>query len=430
MQDKLNLSRIEDCLLEHPDLSGLSSEEQFSMIAARAKSIVGQDRLKRELLNCREDNRPLRIKYGIDATGRELHLGHAVPLFVLRRLQKMGHHVVLLIGDFTASIGDPTGRVATRAVLNPDEIKKNASTYEEQAGKILDLSRTEVRFNSEWLETYKLRDLFKILSGLTVSSAFQRKDFRERESVTRAELLYSTLMAIDSVELKAELELGGDDQLLNFYDAERVMENEGCTPESAVTTDILLGTSGDGNKMSKSLSNFISLVEKPAEMYGKIMSIPDALMEQYFKLLTDISDEQWKDLSEAMINGGLNPKEAKMLLARVLVSDLHDRESAQIAEGEFNRRVVHKEISDDSETVSVPEKDGESWIAILKFLDPEGIPNNSAARRLLIANGVKLHFGKTTDWETVSLNSTPPKTSEGFVLKLGKRRLFKVKIEN
>lgn len=386
----MDIQALERSLLEHPNLSGLTPDEQLALLKERAKHIVGEDRLRATLVIARKEGRGLRVKYGIDATAKDIHLGHAVPLFVLRRLQNMGHHVVLLIGDFTAQVGDPTGRVSTRPVLSSAEIRANAELFAAQAGKILDLKRTEVRFNSEWLDVFKLARFFTVCRGINVSMAMQRDDFRKRESVTVAEMLYALLMAIDSVELKSEIELGGDDQLLNFYTTERVMENEGLSPESAITTDILLGTTGDGHKMSKSLGNYIPVTADPVDMFGKIMSIPDAQVESYFKLLTDMRDAQWDELAAAIVNGSVHPRNAKRLLARVVVADLNGLAAADAADEDFRRRIVEKEVPADLPVVQVPAGKAATWITLLRALGITQAASNSDARRLLDGGGVHL----------------------------------------
>jgi tyrosyl-tRNA synthetase len=421
----MHLPELEARLISQPDLSSLTADEQFALLKERAKHIVGEDRLIEMLQRSVEKRQPLRIKYGIDATGREIHLGHAVPLFVLRRLQRMGHYVILLIGDFTARIGDPSGRIATRPVLSSEQIKQNASQYTAQAGKIIDLKKTEVRFNSEWLEGIPLARFFQIISKLTVSSAVQREDFRKRQTVTRAELLYSTLMGIDSVQLQAQIELGGDDQLLNFHDVAQIMQHEGLQPEAAVTTDLLLGTSGRGQKMSKSLNNFISVLDQPDNMFGKLMSIPDSLLEQYFKLLTDIRDTEWKELASAIKSGKLNPMQVKRSLARIVVSDLNDAEAAKLAEQQFDERIVKKQPAELA-VVSIPSGDAGSWVAIVRKLDIPQAQSNAAARRLIEAHGVHRKVG---DKEVVvGLTDSVPQVGEEVVLRLGKREYRKFRI--
>ncbi|OGL63920.1 tyrosine--tRNA ligase [Candidatus Uhrbacteria bacterium RIFCSPHIGHO2_02_FULL_47_44] len=422
----MTLQELESKLLEHPDLSHLSAEEQFDLLKERAKHIVGEKRLIESLQVCKREGRPLRIKYGVDATGQEIHLGHAVPLFILRRLQNMGHHVVLLIGDFTARVGDPTGRVSTRPVLSDETIKDNARRFADQAGKILDLKRTEVRFNSEWLETMKLADFFRVLSGLTVASAMQRDDFRKRDSVTRAEMLYSTLMALDSVHLKSELELGGDDQLLNFYDAERIMELYNLPPEAAVTTDILLGTSGDGTKMSKSLGNYISVLAEASDMFGKFMSIPDAQMELYFKLLTDLRDTDWELLARGMKDGTFHPRDVKRLLARTVVADLNGKDAAENADQTFKQRVVEKEVPADLPLIQIRKEDAKSWSALLRGLGLPQISSGSEAKRILASKGVHLIVG--AEEQVVKEDDALPAANEDVFVRVGKRTYVRFQI--
>jgi tyrosyl-tRNA synthetase len=421
------LEEIEKRLMEESDLSELSAREQYDLLASRAKHIVRSDELLETLERCVKEKRPMRIKYGIDATGQSIHLGHAVPLFVLRRLQRMGHHVTLLIGDFTARVGDPSGRVSTRPVLSREEIRKNAERYAEQAGHIIDLSKTEVVFNSDWLEPYPLATFFSVLSGLTVSSAMQRDDFRKRESITRAELLYSTLMGIDSLHLESELELGGDDQLLNFYDAVRIMENAGVRPESAVTTDILLGTSGDGQKMSKSIGNYILVSETPNNMFGKLMSIADHQLEQYFKLITDISDDDWQVLEGMMANGSMNPMEVKRMLGRIIVTQLHGTEAAKVAEEDFDNRIVKKVVPDDIPTCELSQDSLRSWAHLVSACGFSQAKSVASAQRLIDGGGV--HFIETDGSVTTVSSATPlPSIGKSFALRLGKRTFIRVSL--
>lgn len=418
----MNLTQLRRELLEHPDLATLSADEQFALLMERSRHVVGEQRLHERLQECSRDHRPMRVKYGIDATGRQLHLGHAVPLFVLRRLQNMGHEVTILIGDFTARVGDPSGRVSTRPILTTEEISQNASRFTDQIAKILDVKRIKIRFNNEWLQSFPLADFLRIAGGLSVSTALQREDFRNRKSITRAEMLYSMLMGIDSVKLNAELELGGDDQLLNFYDGERIMQNEGMDPQSAITTDILMGTTGDGKKMSKSFDNYIALEETPEEMYGKFMSIPDTQLEQYFKCLTDLRDQQWLELEEGMKAGELHPMEVKRLLASTVVEDLLGADAAVNAEQDFNQRVVQKDVPE-LELIRIPKAASLSWIGILRQFSLPQVKSNSDARRLLEGNGVHRIDGETET--ALRLDQPVPDVGAETILRIGKRSFVK-----
>ncbi|OGY82057.1 MAG: tyrosine--tRNA ligase [Candidatus Kerfeldbacteria bacterium RIFCSPHIGHO2_12_FULL_48_17] len=416
----MDINELEGILLSHPDLSNLPTKEQLDIITERSKHIVGNERLKELFQEAQKTKRPIRIKYGIDATGKELHLGHAIPLFVLRRLQKMGHEITLLIGDFTAQIGDPSGRVTSRPILTKEEIQDNAARFKEQAAKIIDIEKTIVRFNTEWLNDFKLSKFLQICGSLTVASAMQREDFRNRETITRAEMLYSTLMAIDSVVLGAEIELGGDDQLLNFHDTKRVMHNEGMQPQVAITTELLLGTTGDGRKMSKSYGNYISLTEDGSSMFGKFMSIKDEQLEQYFKLLTDIRNVQWDELDKAMKSGTIHPMEVKRLLARVVISDLSDREAARIAEEDFQKRVVEKVLPEDIKKLTIAADKATSWLEILDTIKLPQVKSRADIRRLMKEGGVH----DITDPETsviIQLTSVLPRHDIVYTLRVGKR---------
>lgn len=417
---QIDLRQLEQDLLDHPDLTQLTPDEQFAILKERAKHIVGDDRLKQYLQRASKARRGLRVKFGIDATGRELHLGHAIPLVLFRRLQKMGHDVTLVIGDFTASVGDPSGRVAERPVLTEAQIKQNYKTYEKQASRIIDLKRAWVKRNSKWLAKLSLAEFLKLIRGLTVSSAMQREDFRKRESITRVELLYASLTGIDSVELNTELEIGGDDQLLNFYDSAKVMEINGLEPEAALTTDILIGTSGQGLKMSKSLNNYIALDETPEEMFGKLMRIPDQLLEQYFKLLTDIRDAAWLPLARALKSGELNPMHLKRALARIIVADLNSIEDANRAEQHFNKTIVDKQPDKKSgELVHLNARDTKDWVGLIAALGVPGVESKSAARRLFEQKGIHLQVDE--DWRTLLVSEPLPTKGTTVTVRVGKR---------
>lgn len=425
---QIDLRKLEQDLLSHPDLTDLSPEEQLDLLKERAKHIVGEDRLLAYLRRAKKARRGVRVKFGIDPTGHELHLGHAIPLVLFRRLQKMGHEVTLVIGDFTAGVGDPAGRVAERPVLTEKQIKQNLKTYERQAGRIINLKSAKVARNSKWLGKLSLAEFLKRIRGLTVSSAMQREDFRKRESITRVELLYASFTGIDSMELKTELEIGGDDQLLNFYDSARVMEINGMEPEAALTTDILIGTSGQGLKMSKSLDNYVALESAPEDMFGKIMRIPDELLELYFKLLTDIRNTEWNSLARAVKAGELNPMHLKRTLARIVVADLNGGleggvEQADQAEEHFNKTVVAKS-PDKISSVTIDLSKTKNWIGIVMVTKAPGAMSGSAVRRLIAQKGV--HVKEGSGWRSISLDEPLPKVGTTVQLRVGKRHYCSV----
>ena len=423
----IDLRQLERDLLEHPDLSGLTPEEQLEILKERAKHVVGEERLLVYLKRAQKARRGLRVKFGIDPTGHQLHLGHAIPLVLFRRLQKMGHEVTLVIGDFTARIGDPAGRIADRPMLTEDVIAQNFKTYEQQAGRIIDLKHAAIRRNSDWLGKLLLSDFIKRIQGLTVASAMQREDFKKRETLTRVELLYASFTGLDSIELKTELEIGGDDQLLNFYDAARVMEGSKLDPEAALTTDLLIGTSGQGLKMSKSLNNYVALDESPEQMFGQIMRIPDSLLEQYFKLLTDIRDAQWTVLARALKSQALNPMHLKRSLARIIVADLNSVEEADKAEDFFNKTIVDKKPDSAAvKNVLIKSAGFKTWVQLIVQLKVTGATSGAAVRRLFNQKGV--HLQTDSGWRTLTLDDAMPKKGQKMTIRVGKRHYRNVTI--
>jgi len=413
------------------DLRGLDADAQFRLLAAKSKLILPEDVVLERLRESKRTGRPLVIKLGVDPTSAHLHLGHAVPLYLLRRFQDLGHRVILLVGDFTARIGDPAGRVAERPPLTPEQIEENFRTYREQAGRILDMARVEVRHNSEWLDRIRLQDLLRTLKGINVSASLQREDFRERLdkgfSLTLAEVLYSVCMGLDSVALEPDIEIGGVDQLLNLQMCREVMAIEGLAPEGIVVTDILEGISGDGSKMSKSLGNAIALEDPPEEMYGKVMSIPDRLLEPYFMLLTEVPPESWSRLREEMDRGERNPRDVKACLARVLVTLLHGGEAARRGESAFEEVFRKKGVPDDMPTLTVARSEWES-LSLVDVLDRGGVvESRSEGRRLfqqgairwLAADGGRDEFAKLAD------DALPAPATAG-ILKIGKRKFLRV----
>ena len=409
------------------DLTRLSTDEQFSLLESRSREIMDPGRLREQLLHSKQTGRPLRIKYGIDPTAQEIHLGHIVPIVVARRFLRMGHHVIIVIGDFTAFIGDPTGRLTARPILTTAEIASNVAHYKTQIGKFIDLSKIEVVFNSRFYEpgAMTVLDLFKVFRQNSVAPLLQREDFRQRKEagLTIPEMLYTTLMAIDSIKLEAQVELGGIDQLLNFQIAKTFMKRAGIEPETAVTTELLESTAGDGKKMSKSEGNYVSLTASAEEIYGKIMSIPDRLMEHYFKLLTDISDRDWEALEIGMREGGLSPKEVKQLLARVIVTWIHDIKAAQVAEEKFTRIFSRRELPEDLQEKTVAWRPGLTWTDIITDL---GLAKSrSEFRRLTKAGSVKL---MTPDEKTL-LDAGQEVNLGEFVLKYGRGKFIRLIIK-
>lgn len=366
---------------------------------------------------------PLRIKFGADPTKPDLHLGHAVPIFALKQLQDLGHKIVFLIGDFTAKIGDPSGRDTTRPVLTDEEIEANAKTYLDQVGKILDLDRCEIRSNSEWYSKMNFADILKIASNATVAQITEREDFQKRlksgQDVGLHEILYPLMQGYDSVELKADVEVGGHDQLLNMLMGRSLQKKMGQAPQDVITFPLLVGTDGK-RKMSKSLDNYIAFQDSPENMFGKLMSITDEAIDQYIDLLTTFPQEE-KDQLKKSLKDGENPKIVKELVAENITSTFHSTEEAVRAKEYFVRTIVNKEIPEEIDTYYFETENGEKLVKIL--VDSQIASSNSDATRLIKSGGVSIDSNKVDDI------NFEVKTS-GAIIKVGKRRYVKVMNKN
>ena len=372
-------------------------------IYANAVDVIPREELDRRL----RSGATLRVKLGIDPTAPDIHLGFVVVLKKLREFQELGHTAVLVIGDYTARIGDPSGRSKTRPVPTPEEIEENTRTYLEQAYLVLDRERTEVRRNSEWLALLTLADIIELTRATTVARILERDDFSKRyavgDPITLTELLYPLMQAYDSVAIDADVELGGTDQLYNLLMGRQIMEYYGEPPQCVLTTPLLVGTDG-ALKMSKSLGNYIGVVEDPRNVFGKAMSIPDEIMPTYYSLLLG------RDLPNA------EPVEQKRELARSLVRTFHDEGAVADAEKTFDT-VVRREVPEDVPEVALPEGTEEIWIVALITLSGFA-GTNGEARRFLRGGAVRLDGAPVTD-EKLSL---PARELPDKVLQVGKRR--------
>src|SRR5215203_5232638 len=371
-------------------------------IYSNAVDVIPREELDRRLAG----GEALRVKLGIDPTAPDIHLGFAVVLRELRAFQDLGHTAVLVIGDYTARVGDPSGRSKTRPILSPGQIEENTRTYLEQAYVILDRGRTEVRHNSEWLAPLTMADIIGLTRATTVARILERDDFSKRFSagdpITLTELLYPLMQAYDSVAIEADVELGGTDQLYNLLMGRQVMEYYGKRPQCVVTTPLLVGTDGK-IKMSKSVGNYIGVTDPPNEMFGKVMSIPDHLMPDYYSLLLD------RPMPEA------DPVEQKRGLARALVSEFHGEDAVAGAEETFDA-VVRREVPEDAPVVRLPE-DEEIWVVDL--LRRAGFASTNGEARRFIKGGAVRVGGRVVRDERLSLSSSE---LEGQVLQVGKRR--------
>lgn len=394
----------------------INIKEQLQIIKRGTEEIISEEELCRKLEIARQEGRGLRIKYGADPSAPDIHLGHTVSLRKLKVFQELGHEVIFIIGDFTAMIGDPSGQSATRKRLSRQEVEKNAQTYQEQVFKILDRKRTKMVYNSSWFGTMGFEQIIDLTSRYTVARILERDDFFQRlkneQPISVLELLYPLMQGYDSVMIKSDVELGGTDQKFNFLVGRNLQRDYGQEPQVIITLPILEGTDGV-QKMSKSLGNYIGINDKPQDMFGKIMSIPDELMYKFYQLLTEESLEKIKQL---------HPKEAKMRLASLLVSQYHSLEQARIAAEEFNRVFRDKKLPEQIPEVNIPPdilKDGRLGIITLLRLC-HLIENNSQGRRLVQQGGVKINGQKVTNInKEVSL-------TEGMVIQAGKRKFARV----
>lgn len=378
------------------DLTDLSAREQAQLIAARAVDVLPSvDVLAERIDKARSAGGGLHVKLGIDPTATDVHLGHAVPIIALSRFQRMGHDVTLIIGDVTAKIGDPSGRSTERPPLTDADIARNLAGYRDQVRPFFDFDRVRFRHNSEWLAGVTLPRLIGVLSQVPASALLQREDFRKRleggHGLTMSELIYPVAMAIDSAEINADVELGGVDQLLNMQMGRRVMEIYGQTPQLVVTLPLIEGTDGTGAKMSKSQGNYIPLSATPDDVFGKVMSVPDRLMEPYLRAWTEWTDSEIELAVGRMADGSLHPMDLKRILAGEAVTALHGVEAAMAAREEFAARFSRRRFTEATTLpeVGLTEHGGEGVATVLtKVLN--FTPSASAARRLARQKGLRL----------------------------------------
>jgi tyrosyl-tRNA synthetase len=397
-----------------------SPEEQLKIIKKGTIDIITEE----ELLEKLKEERPLIIKAGFDPTAPDLHLGHTVLLQKMRTFQQLGHTVYFIIGDFTAMIGDPSGRDKTRPPLTKEEVLKNAETYKEQVFKVLDPQKTIVVFNSEWLGDMTAEDLIRLTSRYTVARMLEREDFKKRfkenKPISIHEFIYPLLQAYDSVAIKSDVELGGSDQRFNLLIGRDIQKEYGIEkPQIAILLPLLVGTDGV-KKMSKSYGNYIGITEPPEQMFGKIMSIPDELMWEYWELLTDLTVEEIEKMKKDVEEGKLHPMDVKKELGIYIVERFHSKEEAIKALEEFERVHSKKELPTEIPEVEIFSETKE--IPLFELVYKVGFaPSKKEAKRLIKQGAVKIDGEKFTDpYFTVDL-------SKEFVLQVGKRKFARVK---
>ncbi len=395
-------------------------EEQLQLIKRGAVDIIPEEELIRKLERSRKEQKPLRIKLGCDPSRPDLHIGHAVVLRKLRQFQTLGHEAILVIGDFTGMIGDPSGRNKTRPPLSLEETRVNGQTYFEQAAKILDREKTSIVYNSDWLSAMSFGDVIRLAGKYTVARMLERDDFEKRyragEPICVHEFLYPLAQAMDSVELVSDVELGGTDQKFNLLVGRDIQREYGQEPQVILTMPVLEGTDGV-QKMSKSLNNYIGLSDAPKEMFGRIMSIPDNLIYKYYELATDISFDELESVKAQLQNPSLNPSLLKRRLAREIIAMYHSADSAQIAEEEFDRIFKNKSVPDD-----IPEfrTRAVSWPVIKLLTETRLTESGNEARRLIQQGAVSVNGEKISDEKhTVTVDRE-------LILKAGKRKFIRV----
>ncbi len=389
---------------------GISDRDVKHLLRRGVSEII----IEAELLDLLNSGKKLRLKEGFDPSFPDIHLGHMVALKKLRQFQKLGHQVVLIVGDWTARIGDPSGASATRPILSAAQVKANAETYMQQFFKIVDKEKTEVRWQSEWFDKFTLSDVIQLTSKFTIAQLLARDDFSKRYNAGRpismAEFLYPLLQAYDSVAIKADVEFGGTDQKFNLLVGRELQESSGQRPQQLFLVPILTGTDG-AQKMSKSLGNYIGVAEPPEEIYGKVMSIPDSLILQYFELLSDVSDEDLAKLKQTLEDDSVNPMELKKQLARDIIGQLYNEEAANQAEEHFARVVQNKEAPKEIELGTKSEGNLRDYLVKNKL-----VKSKIEAKRLIKQGAVYVNDKQTKDPNWL--------VTKDSIIRVGKKGLY------
>jgi tyrosyl-tRNA synthetase len=399
----------------------MTIDEQIAFLKKGAVDLIRETDLRAKLEKSAKTSQPLRVKLGADPTSPDIHLGHTVVVHKLKAFQDLGHTAIYLIGDFTAMIGDPTGRNTARPPLSREEVEANAATYKEQVFKILDPKKTEIRYNSEWMGKFDAADFIRLASRTTVKQILERDDFekrmREEKPISLHELLYPLVQGYDSVALAADVELGGTDQKFNLLSGRNLQREYAQEPQVIMTTPLLEGLDGV-NKMSKSLNNYIGITDAPDEMFGKVMSVSDELMWRYYELLTGLTPAEIAAAKARCDSGEVNPRNTKVELAKLIIKDFHSAGAAQAAEDEFNRRFVKKEIPDEIEEKEIAAGN----YKLVELLVQTGlVESKGEAKRLIEQGGVKING------EKASSTGADVAVSGELVLQVGKRKFLKIK---
>ena len=415
-------SRIAKLSLESLMSKFLPVKEQLEVIRRGVQEILPEDALVEKLKTSYSAGTPLRVKLGCDPSRPDLHLGHSVVLRKLRQFQDLGHHAILIVGDFTGMIGDPSGRSKTRPPLTLEDTRANGQSYFEQATKVLDPDKTEILYNSDWLGEMSFREVIELAGKYTVARMLERDDFERRykngEPIGVHEFLYPLAQAQDSVAIKSDIELGGTDQKFNLLVGRTVQDAAGLSPQICITLPILEGTDGV-EKMSKSLDNYIGISDPPEQMYGKTLSIPDNLIYRYYELATNVETSK---LAEVKAYAEKDPRNAKHDLAHKLVEMYYDKVAADGARGHFEKTVIQGGVPEDIEEYT-PDVSDSTSIQVIKLITGAGlVASNGEARRMIKQKAVSIDGEKVSDpAEVVDLSERAP-----FVLKVGKRKFARV----
>ncbi len=398
-------------------------ERQFELISRGAIDLLPEDEFKAKLKKSIKENKPLRVKQGFDPTAPDIHLGHTVGIRKLRQFQDLGHKIVLIIGDYTGLVGDPSGRSATRPQLLYDQVMKNAETYQKQFFKILDKSKTEIHYNGEWFAKMSFREIMELAAKFTVARILERDDFERRyksnSPISIHELFYPLMQAYDSVAIRADVEIGATEQKFNLLTGREIQQDYGIEPQVILTMPVLVGLDGH-QRMSKSIGNYIGIDEPPKEIFGKIMSIPDSLIYSYYELVTDVPMDKLAGIKTALDNENTNPMDIKKQLGEEIVTMYYSAQDAVDAREEFERVFSNKETPEDVPGFDCSKYDGEVWIVRL-LTDSDMAKSNGEARRLIKGGAVSIDGEKVVD-ENLEL-----KPVDGQMLKVGKRRFLKLK---
>lgn len=397
-----------------------SIDKQWELISRGAEEIIPENELKSKLEKSKSNGEPLVVKLGCDPSRADLHVGHGVVLRKLRHFQDLGHQAILVIGDFTAMIGDPSGRNKTRPQLTLEETKANAQSYIEQAGHILNIDTLKIVYNSDWLNAMSFSDVIRLSSHYTVARMLERDDFTKRYKsetpISIHEFMYPLAQGMDSVELRADVELGGTDQKFNLLVGRDLQREYNQSPQAIITCPLLEGTDGH-DKMSKSYGNDIGLTDSPEDMYGKSMSISDEMIEKYFLLAADADEATMTKVKSQLSDSSVNPRDVKCALGRALVELYHGPDAAQQAEQHFDQVIVNKDMPEDMDEISLDED-----CAIIDIITDNGMTKSKGeARRMVKQGAVRIDNEKVSDMDSVISKGSK------IVIKVGKRRFLRLK---